>query len=102
MRKGQLVTNIAPDFASKRWLGPARRDRRGPLPAHLPLPDRHPLQVRRPDAGQAHARLPLDDRLRRLHPGAALRPEARRHRVGLPGLRGGRADPVRDRRRGST
>ncbi|MCK7524027.1 MAG: hypothetical protein MZV64_43570 [Ignavibacteriales bacterium] len=29
--------------------GPPRRDRRGPVPAHLPLPDRRPLQVRRPD-----------------------------------------------------
>ena len=80
------MTNIAPDFASQALAGPSRRDRGGPIPAHLPLPDRHPLQVRRPDPGQAHARLPLDDRLRRPHPGGGLRPEARRHRLGFPGL----------------
>ena len=74
MRKGQIVTNIAPDFAAKRWLGLRGEIVEAPVPAHLPLPDRHPLQVRRPDAGRAHARLPLDDLLRRLHAGAVRTP----------------------------
>ena len=48
MRKGQMTTNIVPDFKAERWVGLAGRDRRRPVPAHLPRPDRHPLQVRQP------------------------------------------------------
>ena len=60
------------------------RDRRCPVPAHLPLPDRHPLHVRQQAAGRADAGLPLDDLLRRLHEGNRLRLQEDRHQVGEP------------------
>ncbi|MCK7527659.1 MAG: hypothetical protein MZV64_63655 [Ignavibacteriales bacterium] len=74
MRQGPAPDQHRPGLRLQALAGPARRDRRGALPADLPLPDRHPLQVRRPDAGQAHAGLPLDERLRRFHAGACRTP----------------------------
>ncbi len=65
---------------------PVRGDCRRSLPAHLPQPDQHPLPVRQPQAGRADARLPLDDRLRRLDEGIRLRPETGRHPMGAVGV----------------
>jgi hypothetical protein len=82
MHKGQM-TNIIPDFLIKRWVGLKRADRRCSIHGHLPLPDRHPLHLRQPEAGRTHARLPLDDLLRRLHEGNRLRLQEARHPVGV-------------------
>ena len=61
MPKGQVVTNIAPDFKSRMLDGTARQDRRRPVPADLPRPDRRGLRCARSGGGRTHARLPLDD-----------------------------------------
>ena len=52
-----------------------RRDRRSPVPADLPFADRCQVPLRQPQARRAHARLPLDDRLRRLPSRGRLRPQ---------------------------
>ena len=84
MRNGQKVTNIIPDFAGKRWVGLTGEIVDPPVPADLPLPDRHQVRVRQPEAGRAHARLPLDDLLRRLSPRGRLRPEEDPDRLRVP------------------
>ena len=77
MPVGQIVTNIVPDFKAAALDRSAGQDRRGSLPAHLPLADRHSLRLLRRRAGPAHARLPLDHRLRRLPARSRLRRCAR-------------------------
>jgi len=83
MGRGQVLSNIIPDFASGAGPG-SRRDRRAPVPSHLPLPDRYPVRLRQPVPGSADARLSLDDRVWRLSPGDGICPPAREYRLGRP------------------
>jgi L-fucose isomerase-like protein len=83
MRKGEMTTNILPDFQAERW-----RNRGCSVPGHLPRPDRYPLPVRQPAAGPADARLPLDDRLRRLHERTRLCVKTSGHPMGILRLGG--------------
>ena len=62
MHKGQVVTNIAPDFKAERWMGLS-----GEIVDHPFLPICRAqidvrFDVRQPARGRADARLPLDDR----------------------------------------
>jgi len=56
-----------------RHSNPGPGGRGGPVPAHLPVADRCPLFRGLPHSGRAHARIPLDDRLRRLPAGNRTR-----------------------------
>ncbi len=86
MRRGQMITNIVADFAAERYVGLRGEIADAPFLPICRNQIEHPLPVRQPEAGRADARLPLDDRLRRLDEGIRLRPETGRHPMGAVGV----------------